>query len=110
MICNYKQRLCKHCKESFTPASGKQRWCKVCCPDITSTRRLQRYGISKKDWNTMFVEQDGKCKLCDRAPTRVDHDHVTSIVRGLLCNRCNIALACVEKCDWIEKALRYVER
>lgn len=37
------------------------------------------------------VHQAGVCALCERVGKRlvVDHDHVTKLVRGLLCVRCN---------------------
>lgn len=37
--------------------------------------------------------QGGLCALCRTRPaTRVDHDHATNVVRGWLCNGCNVAL------------------
>lgn len=54
----------------------------------------QKYGISVGDWNRMLAEQGGACALCRWVPTghatlKVDHDHLTGRVRGLLCNQCN---------------------
>lgn len=66
----------------------------------------KRYGISVDDYDRMLLEQDGKCKICLRGRpslnTRfrffaVDHCHVTGEVRGLLCQKCNGALAWFEK-------------
>lgn len=57
------------------------------------------YKITPQDYEKMFANQGGCCAICctDRPGGRhgqlhVDHDHVTGIVRGLLCNRCNIGL------------------
>ncbi len=57
-----------------------------------------KYGITLNDYNKMFAEQDGKCWICNthaselKHPLQVDHSHITGIVRGLLCNKCNSRL------------------
>ena len=46
----------------------------------------------------MFEGQEGRCWICSahaselKHPLQVDHSHITGIVRGLLCNRCNSRL------------------
>jgi hypothetical protein len=56
------------------------------------------YGISVDDYNSLLVEQNGVCAICERQPTgnskqearlHVDHNHETGEVRGLLCKDCN---------------------
>lgn len=55
----------------------------------------RKYGITIKDYNKMFTEQEGKCWMCSKHPTEfnkklsVDHNHDTGKVRGLLCQGCN---------------------
>lgn len=51
-----------------------------------------RYGITLEERQRMYVEQQGKCKICgEAAPLVVDHVHDRSRrVRGLLCKQCNI--------------------
>lgn len=61
----------------------------------------RQYGITVEDWARMFEAQGGKCALCLRRllfdrTTHVDHCHVTSAVRGLLCNGCNRTLGFIE--------------
>ena len=54
-----------------------------------------QYNLTLKQYRQMEFEQKGRCKICFRLPKegglplRVDHDHVTKRVRGLLCYRCN---------------------
>ena len=57
------------------------------------------YGISLDDYDKMYSEQEGKCRLCGETyPNRgkdrlvVDHCHNTGQVRKLLCNACNSIL------------------
>jgi hypothetical protein len=49
-----------------------------------------KYGITLEDFKTLTKLQDGCCAICQR-PTKLclDHNHVTSEVRGLLCKQCN---------------------
>jgi hypothetical protein len=53
------------------------------------------YGISLADYDRMYAQQGGRCKMCKRKPKRglcVDHCHATGRVRGLLCHNCNSLL------------------
>jgi hypothetical protein len=56
------------------------------------------YGITVSEVEAMRVLQSGVCALCRLRPSnRIDHDHTTGKVRGLLCNSCNTALGSYEK-------------
>ena len=62
----------------------------------------QRRGISPSQYASLLTRQDGQCAICTRkcATGRrlaADHDHQTGRVRGLLCFRCNTALARYEE-------------
>jgi len=54
------------------------------------------YGISLDEYNQMFQDQDSRCAVCrSDDPGRywtVDHDHLTGVVRGILCWHCNVGL------------------
>lgn len=73
------------------------------------------YGITLEDYNRMFEEQNGCCKICNRHQMEVkrrlnvDHCHETDEVRGLLCNQCNQALGLVkENPNTIKAMLEYI--
>lgn len=55
---------------------------------------LRKRGVTKQEYLDRFAEQGGACAICQRADVRLsaDHDHVTGLFRGLLCDRCNLAL------------------
>lgn len=74
---------------------------------------LQRkFGISKEEYDRMFVNQNGRCAICRRPPKKfrlsVDHDHKTGKVRGLLCAPCNKVLGYVENVQWMEETKKYL--
>ena len=55
------------------------------------------YGIQLSDYLRIKEAQDGKCALCLwEKNLHVDHSHITGIVRGLLCARCNNHIRDVE--------------
>lgn len=59
-----------------------------------------KYGIELEDYDRMLAAQNGGCAVCHAPPNgkylHVDHDHRTGMVRGLLCQRCNMALGLLE--------------
>jgi hypothetical protein len=54
-----------------------------------------KYGITLEEVNQIRQQQNNACGICgaefDKSP-RIDHDHVTGKVRGLLCHMCNVGL------------------
>jgi hypothetical protein len=55
----------------------------------------QKFGITPKQYNEMFIKQNGCCAICKKPQIEfklalaVDHDHKTNEIRGLLCGNCN---------------------
>jgi hypothetical protein len=75
-------------------------------PDVSrSSQWRNKYGIdcTPEQYNEMHDLQAGLCKICGRAESvsgrrlAVDHDHVTGLVRGLLCTKCNTTVGWVEQ-------------
>ena len=59
---------------------------------IALAQRAKKYGITPEQYEEMETAQAGLCRICERVPVtslRVDHDHETGRVRGLLCHDCN---------------------
>jgi len=88
-------------------------------PEATQDRNLRHnYGIGRGEWLAMVEAQGGVCKICGRAPkgkgrnTRclhVDHDHVSGVIRGLLCIKCNVMLGKSEDSTaTLQKAIDYL--
>ena len=78
---------------------GRCSRCRDCRDESRTWERLLRvYGLSKDQFEEMFLKQGHRCKLCgasDITPC-VDHDYETGAVRGILCIGCNVALGAYE--------------
>lgn len=73
------------------------------------------YGITHKQYLSMYAKQKAKCALCDKPPDGwpglvVDHCHTTGKVRGLLCTKCNIGLGFFkDNKEALAKAVLYLQ-
>jgi hypothetical protein len=50
-----------------------------------------KYGLKPGEYEEMLIRQSGRCEICSepmRKPN-IDHNHITKIVRALLCGGCN---------------------
>lgn len=83
----------------------------------------RKYGISFDDYDAMLTKQGGACMICgstdsgrewkdgrvQRMKLFVDHCHKTGVVRGLLCNNCNVGLAQFKDSpEILNKAISYL--
>lgn len=82
--------------------------------------RFQReFGITLERYNEIKDEQNSVCAICQRTEQEatnldknlaVDHCHTTKKVRGLLCSKCNTAVAMFkEDVETLEKAINYLK-
>ncbi|HDZ13941.1 hypothetical protein LCGC14_0840310 [marine sediment metagenome] len=87
--------------------------------------RLKKYGLTMAAFDSLFRGQKGKCAICNlelvdennkgrkvsNAYPRIDHCHKTGKIRGLLCNRCNVAMGAFDDdIKLIAKVAIYLER
>lgn len=76
-----------------------------------------KYSLSLSDIGKLLASQGGGCAICSadapggRGTWRVDHEHTTGRVRGLLCNGCNIGLGHMKDDPArLRKAADYIEK
>jgi hypothetical protein len=108
-------RWCIQCQES-EPIFGLPKQIEVSTLEAKGKYLERTYDISLKEYEQLFIEQFGVCAICHKPPTEdkpflvVDHDHETGMVRGLLCNNCNIAIGLLkDNADTLRSAVRYIQ-
>lgn len=76
-----------------------------------------KFGISVAEYDAMYAVQNGLCALCGTSADQsyhglhVDHDHATGRIRGLLCQRCNMALGLFkDSVTVLAEAIAYLAR
>ncbi|WP_345436669.1 endonuclease VII domain-containing protein [Actinoallomurus vinaceus] len=69
-----------------------------------------RYGIGADEVDRMIDRQGGLCLICRTAATaHIDHDHVTGVVRGVLCGDCNSGMGQLRDDPWVvRRAIEYL--
>lgn len=96
-------KRCPKCEKEKEPSEfnkdksrkdGRTSYCRQCHREHKELKKI--YGLSMDEYNQILLEQGGVCAICggnnNGKTLQVDHDHVTDMVRGLLCIRCNTAL------------------
>jgi hypothetical protein len=86
-------------------------------PDYAREKHLKtRFGLTIKEWNEMFDNQNGCCAICSKHQSEVtqrfvvDHTEEPEFkVRGLLCHCCNLALGGLgDNLEGVLKAVKYL--
>jgi len=75
-----------------------------------------QYGLSLQEYNEILLKQNYKCAICgkpldleNRKHTNIDHDHMTGVIRGILCNYCNSVLGyAFDNPDILQNAQDYI--
>jgi len=94
-------------------SGGYNCYCKDCRRRQNRETHLRRtYGITLEAYDAMLAAQGGVCACCgERAPQHVDHDHVTGVVRGVVCFPCNSGIGQFDdRTDLMRNAIAYLER
>ena len=77
-------------RSTYSPIGLDSR-CKSC---QSKRKQISKYGVSLEE---LLDAQGGKCGICETDSPgnpgwRIDHDHLTGNVRGVLCHPCNVSL------------------
>ncbi len=70
------------------------------------------YGLSTEEYNIRLHNQNNKCACCEspfHTLPRVDHDHLTGRIRGLVCNACNMGVGLLkDSIEGLQVAMDYL--
>ena len=117
-----KQGLCKVCNisrvriwQDENPDRYELNWRRASgLPGRDIKRRAEKYGLSVDDLIKLIDDAKGVCEICHRLPIRwlvVDHSHSTSVVRGILCEKCNQALGLFDdNVEFMKSAIEYLTK
>ncbi|MFX1566935.1 MAG: endonuclease VII domain-containing protein [Promethearchaeota archaeon] len=132
-----KTKRCSKCKQVFLATTeffyknrnlkhGIDSWCKACKKKYDKIyHKLKNFNLSIKEFEKLLEQQNYKCAICGRnfndlfeiynnkttvRTPRIDHDHKSGKIRGILCNRCNMLLGrCVDNPFILIKAVNYLK-
>lgn len=87
---------------------------------LLEAARVQHHGVAREDAEARLVAQGGMCAICSKNISFVhgtrsggactDHDHITGRFRGVLCSRCNSAIAALgDDVVGLRRAATYLE-
>lgn len=82
---------------------------------INFTSRVKRYNLDEAAFTDMYNAQKGKCAICKTDisvdGSRIDHNHDTGEVRGLLCVSCNTGIGLLkDSVSVLKSAIKYIDR
>ena len=74
------------------------------------------YGLTPEQYKMILKRQKNKCTVCPTKLSKlsskeihIDHNHKTGKVRGILCQKCNLALGLLlESVNIIKSLLNYI--
>jgi len=102
--------LCLTCYNK-SQSQSRQKWERV----------RWNFGLTKEQYEAILARQGGVCAICQRPETKtwrggkkvkhlsVDHRHGTTLVRGLLCHKCNLGIGHLgDDPARLSRALRYL--
>ena len=108
--------VCHTCKKEFKAKLERAKWCSNLCK-VRTTRNSRKwmlkydYGLSLEQYDQMYQDQCGQCKICNKVVQTlvVDHNHITNQVRGLLCANCNSGLGMFhDDYNVVKRAVEYL--
>ena len=82
---------------------------------VKNRRLLRNYGIGLDWYYNKLITQEFKCTICNKEITEktgvIDHSHVTTKVRDILCHHCNTGIGfLMEDVAILKQAILYLEK
>jgi len=82
---------------------------------INLSGRVKRYNIDIDTFHRMYENQNGQCAICkgeiNLETCKIDHDHGSGKVRGILCASCNTGIGLLkDSTKTLMSAVKYLKR
>ena len=109
--CKVKKKSCLFGKDSHR-VDGLSFLCIDCKRESSYDGRVKReYGISRERLCEMKNERNSVCDCCKtKTKLVIDHCHKSGTVRGMLCDKCNMALGLVgDSVETLKRMINYVK-
>jgi recombination endonuclease VII len=121
-VTSWSEKPCAGCGRKKSLKYKNRKFCYRCGIEARRARSKgahsraieQRYGITGETYDRLYELQGGRCAICRRSTGRtrrlaVDHDHKTTLVRGLLCRPCNSMLGLArDDPEFFRRAIDYL--
>lgn len=92
-------------------SDGLDSWCRACRNSYKRIERKQKkYNLTDSEFK--ILNNIKLCMICNKEPAKcIDHCHKTGIVRGVLCNSCNLGLGKFkDNIESLQTAIKYLEQ
>lgn len=72
----------------------------------------RKYGLSQSAWEDLFDGQGSCCAMCGEGEDFVvDHHHISGMIRGILCRKCNTMLGMArDNPAFLAAGIEYLEK
>ena len=104
------------CRECLNE-KARIRWRKRKSPENSRVQHLwNRYQMRPHEYDELHEQQNGVCAICGGVQTynrrlAVDHCHTTGLIRGLLCDGCNVGIGGLgESVQTLTNAIAYLQK
>ncbi len=101
--------LCRSCYNA-----GKSKEYRAKNPDANRKQQLSLMGMTQENYDDLSEKQGNLCAICRKQPVGkkffdIDHRHSDLVVRGLLCNPCNVGLGSFsDDVELLQRAAEYL--
>ena len=112
-----RETRCKACKNTWRAARKVPKRIPAADASPRDYRRRYTHGVSAATFLALYDAQDGKCGICSNEmdflakATCLDHSHNTGMIRGVLCQRCNLGIGHMkDDIKLMRSAIAYLEK
>lgn len=82
---------CSHCGRVRVYRHGARWSCSTADRERQRDKKSRHHGLTQSEAQAM--KRSAKCEICGSIEDlKIDHDHASGAIRGVLCHHCNVAI------------------